>query len=432
MKESGYKKIASHEARDGEFNKVLLLYSGGLDTSVMVKYIQEFYNADVYCLCVGIGQSDNIEHIKKKALDLGAKDFEYVDVRKRFAKDICMMAVKANADYEDGYRLFCPLGRVEISRTAVEYADKWDCQVIAHGATGKGNDQIRFENYITTLRPDLKVLAPVREWGMGRDEELEYAEKHNIPVEQSKAKIYSYDENLWGCSAEGGEIEDLRMVPPLNKILKHVTVPESAHERSQLISIIFEEGLPISVTFPSEDGNFNITTRVSNDDYTGVIESLNRIGSLHGIGITHLIEDRVVGLKVRGVYEEPGAEILVQAHKALEKIVCTREEYNHKKKIDQDWANMVYEGRWYHPLMNHINSYINSVNKKVTGMVTMKLYKGVAECVAIDSPYSLFNDDMSTFMRNDTFNTNASAGFIEHFNYSQKAGYNLTKNLYNE
>jgi len=432
MKESNYKKIASHEANPKPGEKAVLMYSGGLDTSVMVKWCQEVYGLEIYCVCVGIGQSDDIEHIRKKALDLGAKDFEYIDVRKRFAKDICLMAIKANADYEDGYRLFCPLGRVEIARTVVEYAEKIGASICIHGATGKGNDQIRFENYITTLRPDLKVLAPVREWGMGRDEELEYAEKHNIPVEQSKTKIYSYDENLWGCSAEGGEIEDLRMIPPLNNILKHVTVPESSKEKSSHVTIGFEEGIPTIVTFPSDDGNFNITVRVSNGDYTGIIESLNRVGASHGIGITHLIEDRVVGLKVRGVYEEPGAEILVQAHKALEKVVCTREEYNHKRKIDQDWANMVYEGRWYHPLMNHINSYINSVNKKVTGSVVMRLYKGVAECVAIDSPYSLFNDDMSTFMRNDTFNTNASAGFIEHFNYSQKAGYNLTKDIYNE
>ena len=421
-----YKKVASHEATPEKGEKVLLLYSGGLDTSVMVKYLQEVYGVEVYCLCVGIGQSDNVEYIKKKALDLGAAEFEYAEVKERFANDICSLAVMANADYEDGYRLFCPLGRVEISRTAVEYAEKWGCTIISHGATGKGNDQIRFENYVTTLNPSLKILAPVREWGMGRDEELEYAEKHNIPVEQSKEKIYSYDENLWGCSAEGGEIEDLSLVPPLENILKHVKTPENASDEELLIKVKFEHGYVTGFEREEDDITF-----FSGGNFQNIVEALNKIGAEHGIGITHLIEDRVVGLKVRGVYEEPGAEILIQAHRALEKVVCTREEYIHKKKMDQDWANMVYEGRWYHPLMAHINSYIKSVNKKVTGTVTLRLYKGTAECVAIESPYSLFDDDMSTFMKNDQFNQNASAGFIEHFNYSQKAGYNLTKHIYN-
>lgn len=421
---AGYKRVASHEAVPGTFSKVLLLYSGGLDTSVITKQIQEDYNADVYCLCVGIGQSDDVEYISKKSRDLGAKKFKYVDVTDDFVNDICSLAVKANVDYEDGYRLFCPLGRVQIAKTAVEYAERWGCEVIAHGCTGKGNDQIRFENYITTLNPGLKTLAPVREYEMGREQELEYAADHNIPVEQTKAKIYSYDENIWGCSAEGGEIEDLNVVPPLRNILKRVRVPEEAQGSSQLITLTFYEGVVESMAYGQNLG--------PNMDMRYILDELNYEGGLHSIGITHLIEDRVVGLKVRGVYEEPGAEILIQAHMALEKLVCTREEYAHKKNIDQQWANLVYEGRWYHPLMNHLNAYIESVNKKVTGSVVMKLFKGKVECVAIESPYQLFEESDATFMSGGTFNQQASAGFIEHFGYSQRIGYNKTKDLYEQ
>ena len=415
--ESSYQRVASHEAVPGEFSKVLLLYSGGLDTSVITKHIQEEYGAEVYCLCVGIGQSDDVKYIGDKALKLGAKDFAYADVSEDFANDVCTRAIKANVDYEDGYRLFCPIGRVQISKTAVDYARKWGCDVIAHGCTGKGNDQIRFENYITTLAPDLKILAPVREWEMGREQELAYAKDREIPIEQTKAKIYSYDENLWGCSAEGGEIEILSETPKLKNILKHVRVPEEAKDTPDKVIITFEQGVPTKLN--------GITYSVKE-----IIQAMNKLGAEHGIGLTHLIEDRVLGLKVRGVYEEPGAEILVQAHKALEKLVCTREEVSHKQSVDHQWTQMVYEGRWYHPLMHHLNAYIDSVNVKVTGDVTMKLYKTTAECVAIDSPYQLFEEEAATFMSGGTFNQKASAGFIEHFGYSQRIGYNKTKDLY--
>ena len=415
--ESNYKRVASHEAEPGTFTKVLLLYSGGLDTSVITKHIQEEYKADVYCLCVGIGQSDDVEYIRDKALKLGAKQFEYADVTAEFADTVCRQAIKANVDYEDGYRLFCPLGRVQISKTAVEYAEKWGCEVIAHGCTGKGNDQIRFENYVTTLNPELKILAPVREWEMGREQELAYAADRDIPVEQSSEKIYSYDENIWGCSAEGGEIEVLSEAPNLPNILKHVSVPEKTPDTPEFVDITFSKGEVIAI-------NGYACSMLT------ALKDMNELGAKHGVGLTHLIEDRVMGLKVRGVYEEPGAEILIQAHMALEKLVCTREEYMHKKSIDQQWTNMVYEGRWFHPLMHHLNAYIDSVNKKVSGIVTMKVYKTTAECVAIKSKYQLFEEEAATFMSGGTFNQNASAGFIEHFGYSQRVGYNKSKDLY--
>lgn len=420
-----YHKVASHEIDPHPGDRVLLLYSGGLDTSIMLKWLQDKYKVDVYAVCVNIGQCTEKEFqpIIEKALNLGAKKCDIIDMRARFARDICMPAIKANADYEDGYRLFCPLGRVAISEAAVEYAHKHNIKIICHGATGKGNDQIRFENYITTLDPSLKILAPVREWSMGRDEEIEYAKKHNIPIEQSLDKIYSYDENLWGCSAEGGEIEDLSAIPKLDRILKKTLLPEKAYrDKPAYVKIEFKNGNFIDFQNAKRDG---ILKTLSD-----LILMVGHYGYLNGIGITHLIEDRVIGLKVRGVYEEPAAEILIQAHKALEKIVSTREEYSFKRQVDQRWGEMVYEGRWYHPLMNHLNSYIESVQKKVTGIVTMRLFKGRAEAVAVESPNSLYDADSATFLKDSQFNQNSSAGFIEHFNYSQKIAYNKTKHLY--
>ena len=218
--QSNYVKVASHEAKKGEFDKCLLLYSGGLDTSVMLKWIQEEYNCDVIALTINLGQTaDNLEEIKEKALKLGAKNVIIYDAKDEFADILLAEAIKANADYQDGYALSTPLGRVAISKVAVKVAKENNCTVIAHGCTGKGNDQVRFEGYITTLDPKIKIIAPVREWGMGRQEEIEYAKNHNIPVKQKANKPYSYDENMWGNTGEGGEIEDPKLIPPLKNIL---------------------------------------------------------------------------------------------------------------------------------------------------------------------------------------------------------------------
>ena len=412
-----YKKVATYEAQEGSFDKVLLLYSGGLDTSVMLKWIQDKYNAEVYALCVDIGQREDFEPIVKKAINLGAKKCEVARMVDRFAMNLLNEAIIFNADYEDGYHLFCPLGRIAIASAAVEYAEKWGINVIAHGATGKGNDQIRFDNYITTLAPNIKILAPVREWAMGREEEIEYAKEHNIPVTASLEKIYSYDENLWGCSAEGGEIEDFKKIPPLDKILKFTEQPEVAVDDVEYVDIMFVGGIPVSIVSRS-------TVNSEPDAKTStLVKKANEIGRKHGLGITHLIEDRVIGLKVRGIYEEPGAELLIKAHKALEKTVCTREEILFKEQVDRQWSQLVYEGRYYHPLMDSLKGFAGVMNRKVEGIVTMRIYKGRCEAVAISSKFSL-NNENSSFMK-DNFNQNASAGFIEHFGYTQRISYNL-------
>ncbi len=414
---TNYHQTASHEAKKGEFDHTLLLYSGGLDTSILLKWIQDHYDSDLTAVTIDIGQKDDdLEAVKKKALDLGAKNAYVIDAKEEFANDFIAKAIKANADYQGGYHLFCPLGRAIISKIAVEVAQKEGIKVIAHGSTGKGNDQVRFESYMTTLDPSIKTIAPVREWSMGRDEQLEYAAANNIPINQSSKKIYSYDANLWGDSAEGGEIEDISKIPDFENCLITCQTPENAPDKPEYVDLEFEEGLPIAL----------------NGEKMGLvkmIETLTEIGKKHGVGITPLIEDRIVGLKVRGIYEEPAAEIIIQAHKNLEKLVCTREENEYKTMIDQKWAYLCYGAKWYHPLMDHLNAYIDNVNKKVKGKVKVKLYKGQAMVVASSSPYSLFDENMSTFMKNDLFNQNASAGFIELWNLPQKTAYNLSKNV---
>ncbi len=416
--ENSYKKIASHEARKGEFDKVILLYSGGLDTSVILKWIKDEYNCAVIALTIDLGQEDeDLEKVKEKALKLGAEKAYVVDAKNDFVENYISKAIKANADYQGGYHLFCPLARSIISKIAVEYAEKENVGVIAHGCTGKGNDQIRFEGYITSLNPNLKIIAPIREWEMGREEEIEYAKQHNIPVSSSLEKIYSYDANLWGSSAEGGDIEDLDKSPNLDNILLKCVKPQNAPDKGERLEIEFEKGIPVGI-----DGK--------KMDLIEIIKFCSDIGAKHGIGITSLIEDRIVGLKVRGIYEEPGAEILIQAHKSLEKLVSTRDENDFKVSIDNKWGYLTYEAKWYGQLMHHLNAYIESVNKKVTGKVQISLYKGKACVVSLNSPYSLFDKEMATFMKGDLFNQNASAGFIELWNLPQKTSYNLTKKIY--
>ncbi len=412
--QTNYQKVASHEAKKGEFNKTVLLYSGGLDTSILLKWIQDHYESDIIAVCIDIGQKEDFEAVKQKAINLGAKAAYVVDAKEEFAENYVKQAIKANADYQGGYHLFCPLGRAIIAKIAVDIAHKENAQVIAHGCTGKGNDQVRFEGYITTLDPTLKTIAPVREWSMGRDEQLAYAKKHNIPVPHTIDKIYSYDENLWGNSAEGGEIENPANIPNFKNCLITCKSPEDAADEPETVTIQFEKGVPTHL-------NGQKTSLLQ------IIQELKEIGKEHGIGITPLIEDRIIGMKVRGVYEEPAAEILIQAHKNLEKLVSTREENEFKTIIDQKWAYLCYGAKWYHPLMNNLNAYIENANKKVSGSVQVKLYKGKATAVSCESPYSLFDENMATFMKNDTFNQNAAAGFIELWNLPQKLAYNVNK-----
>ncbi len=396
-----YVKVSSYEGRKGEVKKVVLLYSGGLDTSVMLKWIQEEYNAEVIALTIDIGQqADDLDAIRKKALKLGAIKAMVIDAKDEFADEYISKGIKANASYQGHYHMSTPIGRPLLAKWAVKIAAQEGADTIAHGCTGKGNDQVRIEGVCLALNPDVKIIAPVREWGMGRDEELEYAKEHNIPVKQTAAKPYSYDDNMWGVTGEGGEIENPALIPPLKDILQVSRLPEDAVDKAEILEIEFIKGLPVAVNGKQMK-------------LADLIFHLNHVGAKHGVGVTHHIEDRVVGLKVRGVYEAPAAEVIIEAHRNLEKYVSTRMENEFKSEIDTKWAYTVYAGFWYEPFLDHLNAYIENQNEKVTGTVKLRLYKGRVEAVAVETPNTIFEEKLATFMASTDFNQNASPGFIE-------------------
>ncbi len=401
MQKKEYIKVASYEGKKGEIKKVVLLYSGGLDTSVMLKWIQEEYNAEVIALTVDIGQqADDLEEIKKKAIKLGAIKAIVIDARDEFADEYIAKGIKANASYQGRYYLSTPLGRPLLAKWAVKVAASEGADCIAHGCTGKGNDQVRLEGTALALNPDIKIIAPVREWSMGRDEEIEYAKKHNIPVKQTSDRPYSYDDNMWGVTGESGEIEDPSLIPPLEKILQVCSLPQKAPNEAELVRLEFVKGIPIALNGKTMS-------------LSALIVKLNKIGAKHAVGIAHHIEDRVVGLKVRGLYEAPAAEIIITAHRNLEKFVSTREENEFKSLVDTKWGYLCYGALWLEPLMDDLNAYIDRANQKVTGKVVVRLYKGMAEAVAVETPNTIFEEKLATFMASDAFNQNASAGFIE-------------------
>jgi argininosuccinate synthase len=331
-----------------------------------------------------------------------------VDAKDEFAEEYIAKGIKANGMYQGRYYLSTPLGRPLLAKWAVKIAAQEGADAIAHGATGKGNDQVRIEGSALAMNPDIKVIAPVREWGMGRDEQLDYCKKHGIPVKQTKDKPYSYDDNMWGVTGEGGEIENPALIPPMEDILQVSTVPEKAADESELIQIEFEKGLPVAV-----DGK--------QMKLADIIQQLNHRGAKHGVGITHLLEDRIIGLKVRGLYEAPAAETIITAHKALERYTSTRLENEFKTIVDEKWAYLCYGALWYEPLMDDLNAYIDKVNDKITGTVTVRLYKGHVEAVAVETPNTVFDEKLATFMADgNLFNQNSSAGFIEHYTLQMK------------
>lgn len=396
-----YTKVSSYEGHKGDVKKVVLLYSGGLDTSVMLKWIQDEYGAQVVALTIDIGQqADDLQEIKKKAEKLGAVKAIVLDAKNEFAYHYIAKGIKANACYQGKYHMSTPLGRPLLAKLAVDIARSEGADCIAHGCTGKGNDQVRIEGSVLTLAPEMKIIAPVREWSMGRDEEIEYAKKHGIPVKQTKKSPYSYDDNMWGVTGESGEIENPSLIPPLGKILQVCNVIEKTPGKPQYIKLRFVKGLPVEL-----DGK---VMRLPD-----LIIALNAMGAKHGVGVVHHIEDRVVGLKVRGLYEAPAAEIIINAHINLEKYVCTRMENEFKTHVDTKWAYTCYGALWYEPLMDDLNAFIDKINEKVSGTVTVRLFKGTAEVVAVDTANTIFDEKLATFMKNDAFNQNASTGFIE-------------------
>jgi argininosuccinate synthase len=405
---------ASYEARPDEVNRVLLLYSGGLDTSVMLKWIQDEYDAEVVTLTVNLGQpGEDYGVVEGKARMLGAVDTHVVDAREEFAHEFVLPAIKANAIYGLHYPLFTALGRPLIAKLAVEYARRTGCDTIAHGCTGKGNDQVRIEATVATLAPELKIIAPVRTWAMGRDEEIAYAREHGIPVKGgTESAPYSIDDNLWGRSSEGKWIEDLAHAPE-DDVFQLVTRPEEAPDEAEIVRITFEAGVPVAF----------------NDEPLALVPLLEKAaeaGIKHGVGIVDHIEDRIVGLKVRDIYEVPAAEILLTAHAELEKLVGTIHQNQFKPQLDRQWAYLVYAGLWWEPLRSDLDAYMESVNERVTGTIGLKLYKGNCRAVTRESPNAVYDAQLATFSESGgLFSQTASPGFIELWSLQSRLAWRL-------
>lgn len=395
-------RTAGYEADPAEVKRVLLLYSGGLDTSVMLKWIQDRYGAEVVCLTVNLGQpGEDYAVIEDKAKRLGALECHVVDARDRFATDFVAPAIKANALYGSGYPLFTALGRPLIAELAVEHARSSGCDTIAHGCTGKGNDQVRIEATVATLAPELKTIAPVRSWQMGREEEIAYAREHGIPVKGgTEVAPYSIDDNLWGRSSEGRWIEDLEHAPE-DDVFQLVTHPRNAPDEPEVVTVDFEAGVPVAF----------------NGERLGLVDLLEAVaesGSRHGVGIVDHIEDRIVGLKVRDIYEVPAAAILLPAHQELEKLVGTIHQNQFKPELDRKWAYLVYAGLWWEPLRSDLDAYMEAVNAQVTGRIGLELYKGSARVVTRTSPNAVYDADLASFAESGgLFSQASSPGFIE-------------------
>jgi argininosuccinate synthase len=412
MAEERKTRTASYEADPDEVGCVCLLYSGGLDTSVMVKWIQERYGAEVVCATINLGQpGEDFDVVRGKALDLGAVDCKVIDAREEFAYEYVLPAIKANALYGGGYPLFTALGRPLIAKIAVEVARESGCDTIGHGCTGKGNDQVRIESTVAALAPELKIIAPVRDWRMGREEEVEYAREHGIPVKGgTEAPPYSIDDNIWGRSSEGGPIEDLNE-PPRRDVFNLITPPEEAPDEPEEVEIEFEAGCPVAL----------------NGERLGLVELIDRcaeIGARHGVGFVDHIEDRIVGLKVRDLYEVPAAAILLPAHRELEKLVSTRHQNLFKPALDMQWGYLVYAGLWQEPLLADLNSYMDAANEQVTGTIALKLYKGRADPIRRSSPNALYDQQLAGFGESGgLFSDHASPGFIELWSLQSRMAY---------
>ncbi|GHU63066.1 argininosuccinate synthase [Clostridia bacterium] len=388
-------------------DKIVLAYSGGLDTSIILTWLKENYDAEIIAADADVGQEDDFAAVEKKAYATGADKCYILDLKDEFVSDYIWPVVKAGAIYEDDYLLGTSMARPLIAQKLVEIAQKEGAKYIAHGATGKGNDQVRFESTIHALDPGIKIIAPWRFWNFrSREDLLEYAAAHNIPVEQSVTKIYSRDQNLWHISHEGGNLED-----PWNahKDDVHVmsTPIEQAPDEPAFVEIEFEKGVPVAL-----DGK-----RLSPVE---LLIALNKIGGIHGVGTIDIVENRLVGMKSRGVYETPGGTIIMNAHRALEKLVFDRETLYEKGQLARRYAQIVYDGRWFTPLREAIDAFVDKTQEIVTGTVRMELYKGNALPAATKSVYSLYSEEFATFGEDEVYNQADAEGFINLFSLSMK------------
>ncbi|MBO2531865.1 MAG: argininosuccinate synthase [Thermoactinomycetaceae bacterium] len=379
--------------------KVVLAYSGGLDTSVAIKWLQEHYDMDVIAVSMDVGEGKDLEFIRQKALKVGAVKSVVLDVRERFAREYLLPALRANALYEGKYPLVSALSRPLIARVLVEVAREEGAVAVAHGCTGKGNDQVRFDVSVSALHPGLKVLAPVREWAMSREEEIAYAKRHGIPIPVDLDNPFSIDQNLWGRSIECGVLEDPWNAPPEEAYEWTKSLQETPDEPAE-VTIDFEQGVPVAL-----DGE-----RLPLHE---LISRLNRIAGEHGVGRIDHVEDRLVGIKSREVYECPAAMTLLAAHRELEFLTQPREMAHFKPVVEQQWARLVYEGLWYSPLKKALDAFVEESQKTVTGTVRVRLFKGHATVTGRKSNHSLYNEKLATYTPEDTFDHQAAVGFIK-------------------
>lgn len=378
--------------------KVVLAYSGGLDTSVAVKWLQEKYQAEVVTLTVDVGAVKDLDAIKARALATGAVEAYVVDARESFITDCVWPALQAGALYEGSYPLATALARPLIASLLVDVAHKVGATAVAHGCTGKGNDQVRFDVATTALDPNLTVIAPVREWKMNRDQELAYAAEHGIQVSATKESPYSVDENLWGRSVEAGILEDPWMEPPADAFVWTVA-PELAPQTPRYVEIGFESGIPVAIDGETLGG-------------VALVEALNTLGGSYGIGRIDRVESRLVGIKSREIYEAPGAVILHAAHSALEDLTQGRDVAKFKKTVGTEYADLIYNGAWFSPFRYHLAAFVASTQQHVTGVIRLKLSAGTVQIVGRQSPLSLYNPSLATYGADDTFNHDAAVGFI--------------------
>ena len=395
--------------------KIVLAYSGGLDTSIIIPWLKENYDAEVIAVAADVGQAEELDHLNEKAIKTGASKIFIEDLTEEFITDFIYPTLKAGAVYEGKYLLGTSFARPIIAKRMVEIAEREGATAICHGATGKGNDQVRFELTIKALAPHLKIIAPWRIWDIkSRDEEIDYAIARDIPIPVSKSSNYSRDRNIWHLSHEGSELESPANEPIYDRLLQLSVTPEKAPDSPTYVEIEFEKGIPVTVN----------GEKLSPID---LMKTLNKVGGENGIGIIDIVENRLVGMKSRGVYETPGGTILYAAHQELENITLDRDTSHYKALVAQRFAELVYFGQWYTPLREAISAFVDSTQKYVTGTVKLKLYKGNVTPAGTTSPYSLFSEELCTFGEDNVYNQKDAEGFINLFGLPCKVQANMKK-----
>ncbi len=387
-----------------KYNKVVLAYSGGLDTSIIIPWLKETYGCEVICVAGNVGQDAELEGLEERAKKTGASKLYIEDIQDEFVNDFVFPTLKAGAKYED-YLLGTSFARPPIAKRLVEIAKKEGADAICHGCTGKGNDQVRFELTIKALAPDMPIIAPWRIWDIkSRDQEIDYAEAHNVPIKINRETNYSKDMNLWHLSHEGLDLEDPANEPQYNKpgFLELGVSPEQAPDEPTYITLHFEKGIPTALNGEEMDG-------------VTLIKTLNRIGGANGIGLLDIVENRLVGMKSRGVYETPGGTILYKAHEVLETICLDKATQHYKYLVAQKFGELVYDGQWYTPLREALSAFVDKTQETVTGDVKLKLYKGNMINAGVTSPYTLYSEDFASFGEDDVYNQKDSEGFINLF-----------------